>query len=185
MKKSTSQIKRRNKTIKRIEVKQVVKDILKFIIAIASIAGMLLLFFTFTLPALKKDLEITVEQELELHTQTLEKIKQDFSYVLSNENVSAEIGKNILLTISGKACELKVELNRELSVLSLETVNTSQDAFVGPIFACIGELIVVLFDIVWLCFIIRDIADDISIAKDRRRTKKLAKKQKVDVEVVV
>lgn len=162
-----------------------VKDMFKLIIAIASIAGILLLFFTFTLPALQKDLGITVEEELELHTQTLETIKQDFSYVLSDKNVYAEIGNNILITISGKVCKLKVELNRDLSVLSLDTVDTSQNALVGPIFACIGEVIVVLFDLGWLCFIIKDICDDISIAKDKRRAKKKAKSQNINLDVIV
>ena len=64
------------------------KNIVEFIILLAIVVGMVFLFFNFTLPALQQDVGITVAQEIAVHTQTLEKIKQDFSYVLSDENVS-------------------------------------------------------------------------------------------------
>ncbi len=165
------------------------KNILKIITALILVAGMLFLFFFFTLPAIKQDRKQLVEQEMEVHNQTLEQIKQDFSYVLSDNNVSLQMGENISLTISGKYCKLEVELNRELKVLSLETVDKTEDAVAGYTFACIGEGIVVIFAIVVFCLTVGDIADDIKFAADRRKARKelrkKAKEKAVDVEVVV
>lgn len=164
---------------------EAVKSVLKIILTSIMAGGVLLLFLTFTLPAIQEDRAELVEQEMDAHNQTLEMVKQDFSYVLSDENISADVKKNILLTISGEYCVLKVTLNRELKVISLETVEKIHDRDVGIAFACIGELAVLIFAIVWFCFIIRDIVEDVNIARDRRRAIKNAKKQKVDVEVIV
>ena len=146
---------------------------------------MLLLFFVFTLPAIQQDREQLVKQEMEEHNQTLELIKQDFSHVLSDENISVQIGENVNLTISGEACNLKVELNRELKVLTLTTVVKTENKEVGIAFALIGEGIVLIAAIVWLCITISDMASDIRAAISRRKTRKMAKKQPVDIEVVV
>lgn len=165
---------------------QTIKYIFKIILTFVIVAGAIFLFFVFTLPALQMDKSELAKQEMETHNQTLEMIKQDFSHVLVAENVKIEMGENINVTISGEYCDLKVELNRELKVLTLETIDKTEDAYVGPVFACIGEGAALIFAVVWFCFIIRDITEDISIARDRRRAIKNAKKQqKVDVEVLV
>lgn len=161
------------------------KNILCIMTALIIVAGMLFLFFVFTLPALQQDREQLVKQEMEEHNQTLEMIKQDFSYVLSDKNISVEMNQNINLTISGAECNLKVTLNRELQVLSLETVDKTEEKFVGPIFACIGEGAALIFAIVWIGFTISDIAFDIKSAVSVRKARKIAKKQSVDVEVIV
>ena len=106
---------------------EAVKSVLKIILTSIMAGGVLLLFLTFTLPAIQEDRAELVEQEMDAHNQTLEMVKQDFSYVLSDENISADVKKNILLTISGEYCVLKVTLNRELKVISLETVEKIHD----------------------------------------------------------
>lgn len=161
------------------------KNILCIITSLIIVAGMLILFFGFTLPVLQQDREQLVKQEMEEHNQTLEIIKQDFSHVLSTEHVSVQIGENVNLTISGKACNLKVELNRELKVLSLETVDKTEEKVVGLGFACLGEAVAIIFAIVWFCVTISNMASDIRAAISRRKTRKMAKKQPVDIEVVV
>ena len=161
------------------------KNILSIITALIIVAGMLFLFFVFTLPALQRDREQLVKQEMEEHNQTLEIIKQDFSHVLSAENVSVEMNENINLTISGEACTLKVTLNRELQVLSLETVDKTGEKDVGPVFACVGESIALIAAIVWIGCTISDISFDIKSAISARKARKMAKKQSVDVEVIV
>ena len=161
------------------------KNIFYIVLALVLIAGMLFLFFRFTLPAFNRDLEQMLEQEMAAHNVTLEEIKQDFSTVLSYENVAIDMGQNIALVISGENCELKVTLNRELQVLSLETVDKTENQFVGPTFACMGEGIGVIFAIVWICFTIKDIACDIDIARQRRHERKQAKRQQTDIEVIV
>lgn len=161
------------------------KNILCIITALIIVAGMLFLFFVFTLPALQQDREQLVKQEMEEHNQTLEMIKQDFSYVLSAENVSVEIGENVNLTISGKACDLTVELNRELKVLTLTTFDKTETKVVGLAFACIGEGALLILAIGWLCFTIGNMSSDIRAAVSRRKRRKMAKKQSVDVDVVV
>ncbi len=165
---------------------QTIKYIFKIILTFIIVACVLLLFFGLTLPAFQRDRSMLAEQEMEAHNQTLELIKQDFAHVLTAENVKVEMNENVNITISGKDCDLKVELNRALKVLTLETIDKTEDAYVGPAFACVGEIFALTFAIAWFCRIIRHIAEDISIARDRRRVIKDAKKQqKVDVEVLV
>lgn len=161
------------------------KNILSILPSLVLVAGMLILFFVFTLPALQQDREQLVKQEMEEHDQTLEMIKQDFSYVLFAENVSVQMNENINITISGEACNLKVELNRELKVLSLETVDKTEEKVVGLAFACVGEAATLIFAIAWIICTICDVVNDIKFTIDRKKVRKIAKKQSVDVEVIV
>lgn len=163
-------------------IRYIFQIILTFLIA----TSMVFLFFVFTLPALQVNRAELAKQEMEMHNQTLEMIKQDFSHVLTAENVYVEMYKDINITISGNDCDLKVVLNRELKLLTLETIDKTENAYVGPGFACAGEGVALIFAIVWFCLIIKDIAEDISMARDRRRAIKNAKKQKqADIEVLV
>lgn len=161
------------------------KGVFKIVIGLVIAATMIVLFCFITLPALNQDRTLMVEQEMDAHNKTLEEIKQDFSYVLSAENVSIEMGKNINIMISGETCDLEVELNRELKVLTLKTIDKTEDASVGLGFACCGEVIAVIIAIILFWSAIGDISDGISIARARKIERKRAKKESVDVEVLV
>jgi len=158
---------------------------LKLTAMITVAVAMLWLFFIFTLPGFQKDWGDMVEKEMDVHNQTLEAIKQDFSYVLSTDNVKIEMDENINLVISGKSCSLNVNLNKELKVLSLETIDKTENTIAGLVFACIGEGIGVVLAIVFFCFMLKDMIDDIKFALERRKLIKQAKKQKKDIEVLV
>ena len=105
--------------------------------------------------------------------------------MLSAENVIVQMNKIIQLTISGEDCNLNVELNRELDVLSLETVDKTEERDVGLAFACLGECVALIFAVVWFCCVIRDISNDITIARKQKRELKTAKQRQTDIEVVI
>ena len=162
-----------------------VKNIFKIVVALVIAIVMVGLFVMLTLPAINQDRSQMVEQEMDAHNKTLEAIKQDFSYVLSAENVSVEMGKTINLTISGKNCHLNVELNRELKVLTLETIDKTEEVSVGLGFACFGEAVGLIFAIGLFLHAIGSIAQDIRHARTIRREIKQAKKESVDVKILV
>ena len=82
----------------------------------------LVLYISFAVPLVTNDKISAKVAEIIAHSETLEAIRADFSCAATYDNVDVDIsGKEIELTISGEACDLKVTLNKELEVLALRT----------------------------------------------------------------
>lgn len=165
--------------------RSIIFNILMIILVITILAGLSFAFFVFTLPVMEQDFGQQIEEELLMHNQKLELIQKDFSYVLSDESVSAKVNENIELTIAGEVCGLKVVLTRKLNVRSITTIDYTAENRQNAELAFAGEIIATIVLLVWLCFLIRGLVIKIRKANDQRRVRKLVKNKTADIEVVI
>lgn len=160
-------------------VRTIVKNVFGIIWWLLIIAILVSVFIFVTLPLFQENRQQIFEQEMATHNQTLNLIKENFAYVLETDNVAVDIvGENVNLVISGEACDLKVTLNKQLEVISLDTVDTTEDDVVGPVFLSIGLGILAIISIylIYRCF------RNISEAVEENR---YLKKQKAEPEINV
>jgi len=158
------------------------KNVFALLFWIAIIAVVVGVFVCAVLPRLTTDIDQFVENELESHNVKLEAITQDFTSVISLEDVYATIEDGqIRIKISGEFCDLEATLNSDMRLISLNHKDKSEDKLVGPIFAGIGLGLVAVAAIVFICLNIKEIA---SVIIDNRRFK-LSRKKQSDVDVTV
>ncbi|MBQ8042797.1 MAG: hypothetical protein IJ272_01435 [Clostridia bacterium] len=156
------------------------KHVFAILFWLAVIAAMAFTFIYVVLPALSIDTDQLVADELQAHNTKLETIIQDFTSVLSLENVHTEVNDGeISVVIFGDVCDLSATLNLDMKVTSLNHEDKSGNKIFLPALGCAGLLIGTIVAVVFIC---ANVAEIVDIAKENKRFKQI-KKEKSDVKV--